>query len=376
MKIQTYLYTESLWDKNLDGSLDSSDTLVIVFGTIHIEKVSDALSSIYDTYPNSTIIGCSSGGEIYDAEIYDESLSVSVLRFQKGEFRVVYKKVDEDQSFEIGKEIADELSEDELKGVFIISNVLGVNGSEIMKGMNKTLPKGAKVIGGLAGDGVDFGKTWIINGRKIVNDYICVVGFYGKDLHIKHSCRCGWRKFGIDRKVTHAYDNILYTLDNKPALQLYKRYLGEHASQLPASALYFPLMLQNEDKSESKFRAIKAIDEENDSIILAGNIEQNSLVSFAVASLDDLISSSQEAVNELVAEFDEQTEALCVCVGCVARRFVLKQQAEDELEVIKDALGENIGMVGFYSFGEFSRSESGCCDFCNQTMALSLIYES
>ena len=75
---------------------------------------------------------------------------------------------------------------------------------------------------------------------------ICAVCLYGSNLYIHYSCKCGWTRFGLDRKVTSSKDNILYTLDNKPALELYKRYLGEHASKLPASGLYFPLMLLEE----------------------------------------------------------------------------------------------------------------------------------
>ncbi len=376
MKIKTYLYSDNSWNEELDKNLDSQNTIVIVFGSINLEKIYNGLKDLFNIYRDSTIIGCSSGGEIYGSEVYDDTISVAVSYFEKSSFKLISREAKEDESFEIGQSISSELEVEDLKSIFILSNVLGVNGSELMRGVNISIAESCAVSGGLAGDGVEFNKTWLLVDNNLVDNYVCVVGFYGKDLHVNYGCKCGWRRFGIDRKVTHSVDNVLYTLDNKPALELYKRYLGEYASSLPASALYFPLMIHSDGKKEAKFRAIKAIDEQNNSIVLAGSIPQNSIVSFAIANFDEIISSAEEAAMQLKDGYDNQ-EALCLGISCVARRVVLKQQTEDELEVVVDTLGKNVSMVGFYSFGEFSRSKNdGCCDFHNQTMALSLMYES
>ncbi len=376
MELKTYLFTNGNWNEELDKNLDSYNTIVFVFGSINLEKIQKGLDELFTCYSSSTIVGCSTAGEIHGAEVFDDSISISVVKFEKGRFQLVTKKVKEDDSFEIGKEIMTELTQDSLKSVFILSNVLSINGSELIKGINENLPKNCSVSGGLAGNGVEFNKTWMIIDSKLVENYICAVGLYGDDLHVNNGCKCGWRRFGIDRKVTHSYDNVLYSLNNKPALELYKRFLGDKAKSLPSSALNFPLMLLEDGDIEPKFRAIKAIDEENNSIILAGNIPQNSTVSFAIANFDDLIDGAQGAAEQLHYGYSNEQEALCIGVSCVARRVVLKQQIEDELEVVVDTLGKNVSTVGFYSYGEFSKSRSGSCSFHNQTMTLTLIYES
>ena len=376
MKLKTYLFHSGRWNEKLDASLDSKDTLVFVFGSVNLNAIQIGLENIFNCYKNSTIVGCSTAGEIYGSELYDDSISISVICFEKSRFRLVTKKVNEDDSFIVGRDIASELKEDKLKSIFILSNVLSINGSELAKGLNVGLPKSCSVNGGLAGNGIEFNKTWMIVKNKLVEDYICAVGLYGDDLYVNYGCKCGWRRFGIDRKVTHSYDNVLYSLNNKPALELYKRFLGDKAKLLPSSALNFPLMLLEDGEKEAKFRAIKAIDEQNNSIILAGNIPQNSTVSFAIANFDDLIDGAQGAAEQLHVGYDNEQEALCIGVSCVARRVVLKQQIEDELEVVVDTLGNNVSTIGFYSYGEFSQSKSGYCSFHNQTMTLTLIYES
>jgi len=376
MKLKTYLFNNNVWNKKLDESLDSKNTLVFVFGTINIDLIQSGLDDIFKCYKNSTIVGCSTAGEIYESEVYDNSISMSVVKFEKSYFKVITKKMQEDDSFKVGREIMTKLNDNKIKSVFILSNVLSVNGSELTKGINKDLPSGCSVTGGLAGNGVEFNKTWMIIDKKLEDDYICAVGFYGDDLHINYGCKSGWRRFGIDRKVTHSYDNVLFALNNKPALELYKRFLGDKADDLPSSALNFPLMLLEDGEKEPKFRAIKAIDEENNSIILAGNIPQNSTVSFAIANFDDLIDGAQDAAEQLHNGYTNKQDALCIGVSCVARRVVLKQQVEDELEIIVDTIGKNVSTVGFYSYGEFSKSKMGSCSFHNQTMTLTLIYET
>ncbi|DAB30576.1 MAG TPA: hypothetical protein CFH84_03270 [Sulfurimonas sp. UBA12504] len=375
MQIKTYLYMDKKWSEPLDVSMDSSNTLVVVFGSTDIVSIQEGLDTLILLYKNATIMGCSTSGEIYKNEVYDASLSVAVVKFEKSTFKLVVEELEEENSFEIGKKILDTLRGDELKSIFLLCDAQNIDGSQLSRGLNEDLPLECAITGGLAGDGVAFNKTWIIVNSKIVKKYISAVGLYGKDLRVHYGCKCGWSRFGVERRVTSIKGNTLYTLDNKPALELYKTYLGIYASELPAAALHFPLMLLQDGDSDAKLRAIRAIDEENDSIILAGSIKQESIVSFAKANFDELIDGAQEAAELVSIGYDKEIPALCIAVSCIARRNVLKQNAEDELEVVVDTLGTNVATIGFYSFGEFSKSQAGCCDFHNQSISLTMIYE-
>ncbi|WP_373001450.1 FIST signal transduction protein [Sulfurimonas sp.] len=375
MQINTYLYKNGYWDDVLDASMDSENTIIIMFGSINVLKVKKGIDDIVETFPKATVVGSSTSGEIYGSEIYNDSLSVSIMHFNKSSFRVVVKDISEHNSFDIGKNILTDLPKENLKSIFLLANVLNVNGSELTKGLSTDVPSDCVITGGLAGDGVEFNKTWILLNSQLMKKQIIAVGLYGEDLRVEYGCKCGWSRFGLDRRVTYSQDNVLYTLDNKPALELYKRYLGSHASALPASGLYFPLMLLEEGSTTPTLRAIKAIDEEKNSITLAASIPQNSIVTFAKANLDDLIMGAQEAAESLIENYDGKQKALCIAINCIARKIVLKQEAEDEIEVVHDTLGENVSTIGFYSYGEISKIESGGCDFHNQSMTLMLMYE-
>ncbi|MCK9491706.1 MAG: FIST C-terminal domain-containing protein [Sulfurimonas sp.] len=375
MQIETYLFEDGVWNKELDSTLDSLNTLIIMFGSINILNVKDGIDDIVESFPMSTIVGTSSSGEIYDSEIFHDSLSVSVVKFSKSRFKVLLKEISEENSFEVGKKIVEEINGDHLKCIFVLSSVVNVNGSELTKGLSFNAPQECVITGGLAGDGVEFNKIWILLGSKLMRKQIVAVGLYGKALRVGSGCRCGWSRFGLDRRVTSSEKNILYSIDNKPALELYKRYLGPYADELPASGLYFPLMLLEEGSKTPTLRAIKAIDEEKNSITLAASIPEGSIVTFAKANLDDLIGGAQEVAESLMFSYDGRQKALCVAINCVARKIVLKQEAEDEIEVVKDILGENVSLVGFYSYGEISNISEGGCDFHNQSMTLMLLYE-
>lgn len=375
MQIETYLFEDGVWNKEIDSTLDSTNTLIIMFGSINILNVKDGIDDILESFPNSTLVGTSSSGEIYDKEIYHDSLSVSVVKFSMSRFSVVLREISEENSYEVGKKIVDELRGDDLKCIFVLSSVVNVNGSELTKGLSFNAPQGCVITGGLAGDGVEFNKTWILLDSKIMRKQIVAVGLYGETLRIESGCRCGWSRFGLDRRVTSSEKNILYSIDNKPALELYKRYLGPYADELPASGLYFPLMLLEEGSQTPTLRAIKAIDEEKNSITLAASIPEGSIVTFAKANLDELIGGAQEAAESLMFSYDGSQKALCVAINCVARKIVLKQEAEDEIEIVKDILGDNVSLVGFYSYGEISNISEGGCDFHNQSMTLMLLYE-
>ena len=231
------------------------------------------------------------------------------------------------------------------------------------------------ITGGLAGDDSDFLETWVIVDNKPTPNYVAAVGLYGQNIEVSYSSGGGWKKFGIDRMVTQADNNILYKLDNEPALEVYKKYLGEKSTELPASGLLYPLMIKEEGSKESKVRTILAIDENDQSITFAGDIPNGSEVMFMKASFEELVNGAKEAGTALLKGYRDN-KAACIAVSCVGRKLVLGQKIDEELEVLKDLIDDGIELVGYYSYGEISPLRNGICDLHNQTMTLTLIWES
>ncbi|HQU85459.1 MAG TPA: FIST N-terminal domain-containing protein [Pyrinomonadaceae bacterium] len=380
MKIETYSYSEkNSWSDPFSAELDSPETLVVVFGASSFLDKPQILSELTESFPKSKIIGCSTSGEILGETINDESLSVAVAKFEKTCLDLATAPISKaEESFAAGEKLAKTLLKPSLRGVLVLSDGLNVNGSELVKGLNSVLPTDVVVTGGLAGDGDRFARTWVLKDGNPQSNFISAVGFYGDSVKIGHGSKGGWDIFGPERKITKANSNQLFELDGKPALQLYKNYLGDLVAELPASALLFPLSLRNNMFEEKRIvRTILSVDENSQSMTFAGDVPEGALVQLMRANFDRLIDGASEAAlmtNGKGAESSAEN-VLSIAISCVGRRLILGERAEEELEAVLDELPSNTKQVGFYSYGEISPYATGHCDLHNQTMTLTTISE-
>ncbi|KTD51229.1 FIST signal transduction protein [Legionella quateirensis] len=385
MDIQAFQYILGQgWSLNTFPDLDSENTLVMVFASPEFINHVNPIIELANFYSKSKLIGCSSAGEIFGSKIFDQSLSVVVVRFNTTLLKIAKAKVEHvTDSNSAGISIAQQLKDTELKSIFVLSDGLSVNGSELVKGLNTvTEDKGLVITGGLAGDGSDFKQTWTIVGGEILTNYVVAVGFYGSHIHVGHASKGGWDKFGPVRRVTRSESNILYELDYQPALQLYKEYLGEKASELPSSGLLYPLAINEIDGNESiqLVRTILAVDEKEQSLIFAGDIPSGCYAQLMRANFDRLIDSANEAgqlanqrmMNDHLATIGP---LLAIDISCVGRRLLLGERTEEEIESALISLPKGSTQVGFYSYGELSPYTVGKCELHNQTMTITTFYE-
>lgn len=378
LEILSYSSKEG-WAPQAFPELDSDSTLVIVFGASSFFDTSAPFEALGKAYPNSKIIGCSTSGEIRESNISDETLVVTIAKFEKSTIRTFNTSVaSSEESFPAGCAIANALLHPDLRGVFVLSDGLCVNGSELIRGLNANLPESVVVTGGLAGDGARFQRTWVIQNGIPAAQRVSAVGFYGKNVHIGHGSKGGWDNFGPERIVTKSKDNILYELDGKPALALYKEYLGDRAAGLPATALLFPLALRRgQEGCETVVRTILSVDEATQSMTFAGDVPEGSCAQLMRANFDRLINGASlaaENTNVTLEEFGPET--LAIAISCVGRRLILGERTEEEIEATLDVLPIGTKQVGFYSYGEISPYATGHCDLHNQTMTLTTITES
>ena len=382
MKNSIHIFQNGSFDKPLDMTLDSPQTLVLVFASAPKEKVETVVENLKEIYAQAVIVGASTSGEIYHDSVYEESIVVSVSRFEQTRLKLQdgdeYCGITPQNSFEKGVKIAQALKNDRLKGIFILADGLHTNGSKLTQGIASVIGSEAVVSGGLAGDMDRFEETWVIKNAQIVSKEVCAVGFYGEAIRFVAASKGGWDRLGLTRVVTKSVDNVVYEFDGKPALEIYKRYLGEKAKELPGSALLFPLeLLENGNSDETKVRTIVGIDEASQSMTFAGDIPEGSHVTFMKANFERLIEGAGESASllDLSSYGEGKGDLLCIAISCVGRKLVLKSRIDEEIEAIEDVLPDNANVVGFYSYGEISPLASGTCDLHNQMMTLTAIWE-
>lgn len=368
------------WSPSTFAALDSPNTLLMLFGSSGLIDMPEHITQVLDACPRSHVVGCSTAGEIHDGEISDDSLVVAAVRFKQTFVRTAQAVMrDPQDSYSAGIAIRSQLQRPSLRAVVVLSDGLNVNGSELVKGLNDCVGGAIVITGGLAGDGTKFKRTWVLKDRMPQSGYVTAIGLYGDHVHIGHGTKGGWDKFGPERLVTKSKGHILYELDGRPALHLYKEYLGDRAAGLPATGLLFPLAIKP-SASEGKVlvRTILAVDEAAQSMTFAGDIPQGILAQLMRANFDRLIQGASDAAiltKNSLGHSHPELPSLSIAISCVGRRLVLGERAEEETEATLEILPKGSRQVGFYSYGEISSYESGTCDLHNQTMTLMTIRE-
>lgn len=372
-------FTNRVWDNlpNLE-EWNSEDVLITVFCSRNLSRDPDIFKDLYSKFDQATMIGCSTSGEIIGDNVYDNSIVLTFVRFEDSKFKVFKAPIlSVADSYDVGRGLADRLLAPDLKGIFVLSEGLNCNGSEIVKGLNSIIPANVVVGGGLAGDASNFELTFLVHNGEIMPNYLGAIGFYGEHLNVTSEAKGGWRIFGPERSITKSEGNILYEIDGKPALDLYKEYLGDKAQDLPSIGLFFPLQIYHPDNPKKKLvRTILNIDESSRSMIFAGNVPEGWIGQLMQGNAEDLIDASAAAYESAEPDGEWEREELILAVSCVGRRLVLGERCEEEVEAIKCMAPKTAKLAGFYSYGEISTDKNdNKSEFHNQTMCLFIITE-
>jgi hypothetical protein len=369
------------------GPLAQCAQLVLVFGGTAVLRDLQVVEQIRTFYPVAHIFGCSTAGEICGVQASDDSLVATAIEFEHTQVRSAQVGLDENSdSHQAGEFLGRVLphsvrgaggdAEEKLVHVLILSDGLHVNGSDLVRGLIKCLPDDVAVTGGLAADGARFGETLVFWDDVPKRAAIAAVGLYGSRLKIGFGSLGGWDPFGPERLVTRANGNVLFELDGHPALALYKRYLGEHAKGLPAAGLLFPLSVRASPGATPLVRTILAVDEQQQSMTFAGDVPEGAYARLTKANVDRLVDGAVGAARASQGAGTLAPE-LAILISCVGRKLVLKQRVEEEIEGVREILGDHTVLTGFYSYGEiapFSLGERS--ELHNQTMTITTFAES
>lgn len=351
--------------------------LVLYFAASPVIGDGKAAAELRQMYPDAALLGCSTAGEICGTEVTDGTVVATAVHFDHTDLHVAYEAIaSASESAAVGERLGAVLPSEGLVHAFVLAEGLNVNGSELAAGLRRGLPANVAVTGGLAGDGADFKRTRVeFNGRSDIGG-VAVVGFYGRRLRVGYGSLGGWDPFGPERIVTRADGNILYELDGEPALDLYKKYLGDFAAELPASGLLFPLSLRGDVGAPGVVRTILAIDEAHGSLVFAGDVPEGRYARLMKANLERLIDGATGAANSSYEAVGSVPPDLAILISCVGRKLVLKQRVEDELDSVREVLGPSTMLSGFYSYGEIAPfAHSVRCELHNQTMTITTFAE-
>ena len=353
------------------------EPLVLVFGNRYMLESEHIYAEVKDLFPNSHIVFGTTSGEIIDDSVLEGTVVLTAIEFKKSSVVIKRSNINDfkNNDYKLGESLMAEFPKENLKHLFIISEGSSVNGSALISGLEKVKNTSISLSGGLCGDDGRFERTLASYNENPKEGEIIAIGFYGETLEITSSNYGGWTPFGPERIITKSEGNVLFELDGKPALDLYKTYLGEKANELPKSALLYPLSVRIEEDSEPLVRTILNIDNDKNTMILAGDVPEGSKVQLMMSSVDDIVSGAIHAA-ELAMKGREKNPELALLISCIGRKLVMDQRTEEEIEEVKSVIGNETIISGFYSYGEMAPfSGQKECKLHNQTMTLTLFSE-
>jgi len=342
------------------------------------DKLADAqvYNIINNKFPGAQITMCSTSGEIFQESVQDNTLIAVALHFDSATIQTASVNIiDYANSYDAAWAVVKKLPQQGLAHILVFSDGSLVNGSELVKGLNDAAENKILITGGLAGDGANFVSTLVGLNEQAAHGNIVAIGFYGDKISVTHGSQGGWDTFGPEREVTKSTGNKLFEIDGKNALELYMRYLGPDAEQLPGSALLFPLSVIIPGSPLPVVRTILSIDKEQSSMTFAGDIPEGSKVRFMKANFDKLSAAAAKAAQHTLLGKKSKPD-FSLLVSCVGRKLILGARIDEEVEAVIESLGDTTAVAGFYSYGEISPfNEGGDCRLHNQTMTITSFYE-
>ncbi len=379
MKVEQMQWTESAgWSPEIPGTLATDANLVLVFGSTEHLKNKRHITNIRKAYPNALISGCSTAGEIFDVTVLDSSLSITAIHFERTQLQTTHARINNpEDSFRCGKKLAQTISHQGLRHVFVLSDGLNINSNELISGLNEQLPSGVTITGGLSGDAGHFEETLVLWQDKAQSHVVTLIGLYGKALKIGFSSLGNWGSLKPEHADTHTSNNTLYEIDGKSALELYKSHLGEHAAYRPTTDTQPPAGVRSADRDARPTKTSLTPDENEQSMAFTSNILAGNHYHLTKENVNRPVDDTIAATKIDPSTLNKSSAELAILISCVRRKMTLRQKTKQEIEGIREMLGPQPILTGFYSYGEISPfSPDTHRKSHNQTMTITLFSET
>ncbi|MFA5320599.1 MAG: FIST N-terminal domain-containing protein [Candidatus Omnitrophota bacterium] len=338
------------------------------------------------------VLGCSTAAVICNAGIFRHAIGIMLLSITSDTYYATGNITD--IKYKTAMKAGEEFGEKLLAGFKSARRDLGIvfsdgmidKNSNLIYGIQERLGSSFPLVGALAMDNLRYSKTFVYYNQTVESDAACGLIMGGNvnfGLGIKH----GWKPLGKPRFITRASGNIAYEIDDIPAATVYEDYLDcnlkELRLELRRIGTFYPIGIYLPGEEEYLLRNITDIGEDG-SLILQGNIPENSQIRLMIGTKETCFTAAEQAVNEAKSDLTANSAFFpkinfALVFDSISRYMLLGRDAEKELDAVKKAVGPGVPVIGLYTYGEQGPLKSidyhGKVYLHNQTISVLLVGE-
>lgn len=250
------------------------------------------------------------------------------------------------------------------------------DGAEVVNGVASVLPPPVQVIGGSTADDFSFERTFQYHNGQVYSDAVVgalLIAQVPTAVGVAH----GWRPLGKSMVVTRAEGNRVIELDDAPAIRAYEQLFDKQARELVEEPLGRMALLNPFGIPEvtGNYRLRHPISAQEDgSIICAGTIPEGAVVRVMTATLEENVAAVRQATRTALSNLGRAKPALAIVFDCGARLMLRGMEgARQEIDAIREEIGPDVPMAGFYTYGEQAPTPGGPVGFHNETCVVYIV---
>ena len=353
-------------------------TLAFIF--ISIQQNIHAVVEVFDK-DGITVFGATTAGEFVEDEVMDGSIAVMLVDIDPAAFKLCFSQPEDNNFYELSKQIG-ELGKQLFSNPKFLIGVgsWGWQGETILRGIEEAVNKNVTIFGGVAGDDLTGNGSLVFTNKKSSANGLVTLIMDGDRINIQGIAAGGWKPIGTTRRITKSEGNIIYTIENEPALQMYQKYLDETIENIRSrnntwllkNFAYFPILLEPKDE-EPLVRTGTWTDTDKKSVHFAGPVPEGTLFRFCQPPDFDVIDSVIDEANRVLKEGEIPEADALILFSCVSRRVIFGPLVNQEIKGLKDLW--NAPLAGFFCYGEIGRVDNGKNELHNTTCCLVALKE-
>ena len=332
------------------------------------------------------VFGATSAGEFINGEMEGGSIVMLLLDMNPAYFKVAFLETSQETTLDDAIKLGNIGKETFKNPAFIIANSgVSLDGEPIVEGIMKAFEtfapqegRDVTVFGGKAGDDLALESTYVFTNEKSNDCALVALIVDESKIDVRGIATCGWNAIGTTKTVTKSKGNIVYSIDDKPALDMLMNYLGveiktDDGNEVARflSSWYYPLQLEREN-ADPVIRTAMFANRNDRSLICSGNVPQGTKIKFAMPPDFDSIDKVVDDCKGIKDDMYQQAEAL-IMFSCVSRHLSFGMVIKEEIDQVQKIW--NAPMAGFFTYGEYGKSKNGKYEYHNNACCMVALTE-